>query len=98
MFDAQHMGTLIQRLPLRAFCGSSGGACSANWAGTMVTQPEISTIHCGQLVIIPTFYFDQTNAAGVVGLDLIEDADGPRLRERWSAPRAMRPRRSNSFA
>jgi hypothetical protein len=86
LFDAQHLGTLIQRLPLREFCGSNGGACSANWAGTMVTQPELATIDGATVVIIPTFYFDHTNPAGVVALDLVEDAGGPRLRERWSAP------------
>lgn len=86
LFDAQHLGTLFQRLPLREFCGSHGGTCTANWAGTMVTQPVMATIDGAPVAIVPTFYFDRTNPAGVVGLDLIDTPDGPRLRERWSAP------------
>jgi len=86
LFDAQHLGTMLQRFPLREFCGSNGGTCTANYAGTMVTQPEIAMIDGAPVAIVPTFYFDRTNPAGVVGLDLVEDAAGPRLRERWSAP------------
>lgn len=86
LFDARHMGTLHQRLRLREFCGSNNGTCTANWAGTMVTQPEIAMVDGAPVAIIPTFYFDRTNAAGVVGLDLVDDVAGPRLRERWSAP------------
>lgn len=86
LFDARHMGTLHQRFRLREFCGSNNGTCTANWAGTMVTQPTIARVDGSPVVIIPTFYFDRTNAAGVVALDLVDDLDGPRLRERWSAP------------
>lgn len=86
LFDAQHLGTLLQRLSLRAFCGSNGGTCTANWAGTMVTQPELARVAGAPVVIIPTFYFDRSNPAGVVALDLVDDTDGPRLHERWSAP------------
>lgn len=86
LFDAQHLGTLLQRLPVRAFCGSNGGTCTANWAGTMVTQPELAQIDGAPVVIIPTFYFDHTNPGGVVALDLRDGPDGPRLQERWSAP------------
>lgn len=86
LFDAQHLGTLLQRLPLREFCGSHGGICTANWAGTMVTQPAVAMVDGAPLAIVPTFYFDRTNPAGVVGLDLVDTADGPQLRERWSAP------------
>lgn len=86
LFDAQHLGTLLHRLPLREFCGANGGTCTANWAGTMVTQPVIATVDGAPLAIVPTFYFDRTNPAGVVGLDLVDGPDGPRLHERWSAP------------
>lgn len=86
LFDAAHMGTMLQRVPLREFCGSNGGTCTANWAGTMVTQPVIAMIAGAPVAIIPTFYFDQTNPAGVVAFDIVDDAAGPRLHERWSAP------------
>jgi hypothetical protein len=86
LFDAKHMGTLHHRFRLREFCGSNNGTCTANWAGTMVTQPAIAMVGGAPVAIIPTFYFDRTNAAGVVGFDLVDDLAGPRLRERWSAP------------
>lgn len=86
LFDARHMGRMLQRLALRAFCGSNGGTCTANWAGTMVTQPVLAQVDGAPVVIIPTFYFDRTNPAGVVALDLIDDASGPHLRQRWTAP------------
>lgn len=86
LFDAHHMGPMLQRLRVRDICGSNGGTCTANWAGTMVTQPALAQVDGAPVVIVPTFYFDHTNPAGVVALDLYEDADGPHLRERWSAP------------
>jgi hypothetical protein len=86
LFDAAHFGAMLHRLPLREFCGSNGGSCTANWAGTMVTQPAIAIVDGAPVAIIPTFYFDAVNAAGVVALDVVDDAGGPRLRERWSAP------------
>jgi hypothetical protein len=84
LFDADHFGTMFDRLPLRDFCGSHGGTCTANWAGTMVTHPAVAMVDGQPVIIVPTFYFDHTNPGGVVGLDI---ADGPTLRERWSAPR-----------
>jgi outer membrane protein assembly factor BamB len=84
LFDADHFGTLYDRLALREFCGSNGGTCTANWAGTMVTRPQVVTIAGAPVVIVPTFYFDQTNPGGVVALDI---GPGPTLVERWSAPR-----------
>jgi hypothetical protein len=86
LFDAAQLGAMLHRLPLRAFCGENGGTCTANWAGTMVTQPAIAIVDGAPVAIIPTFYFDEVNAAGVVALDVVDAAGGPRLRERWSAP------------
>jgi hypothetical protein len=86
LFDAAHMGTLHHRYVLREFCGSNGGSCTANWAGTMVTEPAITRVDGNPVAIIPTFYFDKTNPAGIVAFDVIDTADGPRLQERWSAP------------
>jgi hypothetical protein len=94
LFDADHFGTMFDRLPLRDFCGSNGGTCTANWAGTMVTHPAVTTIDGQPLVIVPTFYFDHTNPGGVVGLEI---ADGPTLRERWSAPRRDDPEAVERF-
>jgi hypothetical protein len=87
LFDAAHLGTLHQRVRLREFCGTNGGTCTANWAGTMVTRPAIATIDGAPVAIVPTFYFDEVNAAGVVAFDVVDDGVAPpALRERWSAP------------
>jgi hypothetical protein len=86
LFDATHFGTLYDRLPLRDFCGTHGGTCTANWAGTMVTQPAIAIVDGAPLALVPTFYFDQTNPGGIVGIAVEPTADGFALRERWSAP------------
>lgn len=97
LFDAEVMGEMLQRVPLREFCGSNGGTCTANWAGTMVTHPVIASIAGAPVAIIPTFYFDHTNPAGVVAFDVVDDADGPRLHERWSAPARDDPEAIDRF-
>jgi hypothetical protein len=87
LFDAAHMGTMLDRLQLRAFCGDNGGNCTGyNWAGTMVTEPLITEVGGAPVAVIPTFYFDTTNPGGVVALDIVEDGPAVTLRERWSAP------------
>lgn len=86
LFDADHFGTLHDRLPLREFCGSRGGSCTANWAGTMVTRAAVAYDAGAPIIVVPTFYFDGTNPGGVVGLEIVRGSSGPVLHERWSAP------------
>jgi hypothetical protein len=97
LFDADHFGTMLDRLQVRDFCGAGEDDCTANWAGTMVTEPVITSIDGTAVALIPTFYFDPRHPAGVVALEL-EDADGtPRLRERWSAPARTSPEAVSRF-
>ncbi len=85
--DAEHLGTLFDRIQLTAICGAGGGSCSANWAGTMVTVPVATTVGGTPMVLIPTFMFDEVNPAGLVGLAIARDAGGtPRWQKRWEAP------------
>ena len=87
--DAEHFGTLHDRIQLTAICGAGGGSgsCSANWAGTMVTVPVATTDDGVPLVVIPTFIFDDLNPAGRVGLAILRGEDGaPRWEKRWEAP------------
>lgn len=87
VFDAEHFGTLLDRLQIRTFCGDNGGNCDGyNWAGTMVTEPLITRVGDQPVALIPTFYYDHTNPGGVVALDIVEDGERVTLRERWSAP------------
>jgi hypothetical protein len=87
LFDRDHMGTMLDRLQVRAFCGDGGGDCTGyNWAGTMVTEPLVTEVDGAPVALVPTFYFDKVNSGGVVALDVIEHGDAVTLHERWSAP------------
>lgn len=86
LIDADHLGTMLQRVIVRDMCGSHGAACTANWAGTMGSQVAIATVGDQPVAVVPTFTFDRAGPAGVVGLDLVDGPEGPRLRERWTAP------------
>jgi hypothetical protein len=87
LIDADHFGTLHDRIQLTEICGAGGGSCSANWAGTMVTVPVATAVGGVPLVVIPTFMFDERNPAGLVGLAILRDEDGaPRWEKRWEAP------------
>ncbi|MBA3821836.1 MAG: hypothetical protein H0X17_23335 [Deltaproteobacteria bacterium] len=97
LFDADHLGTLHDRLALRPFCGTGADDCTAHWAGTMVTRPAVATIDGSPLIVVPTFYFDRSNPAGVVGLEIVPGASGPVLREKWSAPHREDPEAVTRF-
>lgn len=85
--DAEHLGTLHDRIQLTAICGAGGGSCSANWAGTMVTVPVATEVDGVPLVLVPTFIFDDRNPAGLVALAIVRGEDGaPRWEKRWEAP------------
>ena len=51
-----------------------------------VTQPEILDAPEGPLALVPTFMFDRTHRAGVVGLRIRETESGPRLETAWTFP------------
>jgi hypothetical protein len=86
--DAEHLGTLYDRIQLTAICGANGGTCTANWAGSMVTVPAVTTVGGVPTVIIPTFLFDLTNPAGIVALQIVRDAasGAPHWQKLWEAP------------
>jgi hypothetical protein len=85
--DADHLGTMHDRMQLTAVCGAGGGHCTANWAGTMVTVPVATQVDGVPTVIIPTFVFDETNPAGLVALQIVRDMTGtPRWQKLWEAP------------
>ncbi|HVK83723.1 MAG TPA: hypothetical protein VM513_06430 [Kofleriaceae bacterium] len=88
LFDADHFGTMLDRLQIREFCGDNGGNCDGyNWTGTMVTEPLITHVGDQPVALVPTFYYDRVNPGGVVALDIVESGAQVTLRERWSAPR-----------
>lgn len=88
LVDAEHLGTMYDRIQLTAICGGGGGStCSANWAGSMVTVPVATQVDGVPTVVIPTFIFDESNPAGLVALQIVRGDDGsPRWRKLWQAP------------
>src|SRR6185295_8981588 len=76
LVDAEHMGTLHDRIQLTTICGANGGTCTANWAGTMVTVPAVTAVEGTPTLVIPTFQFDHTNPAGLVALQIVRDDAG----------------------
>lgn len=98
LVDADHLGTLHDRIQLTAICGSGGGSCSANWAGTMVTVPVATTVKGLATVLVPTFIFDEVNPAGLVALQIIRDGGGaPHWRKLWEAPPFSSPEAIDRF-
>lgn len=86
LVDADHLGTLLDRKKLVDNCGTKSDACTADWAGMAVTQPEILDTPEGPLAFVPTFMFDHTHAAGVVALRIRETDSGVRLETAWTFP------------
>ncbi|MFO0711078.1 MAG: hypothetical protein U0353_14620 [Sandaracinus sp.] len=88
LLDAEHLGTLYDRHEVNHACGYGMVRCDADWAGTMVTQPVVTTDTDGTpLVVIATFMPDEANDAGLVGLRVVSDASGPHLERAWEFPR-----------
>ncbi len=85
--DAEHMGTMHDRIQLTSICGAHGATCGANWAGTMVTVPAVTQVGGVATVLVPTFIFDDKNPAGLVALQIVRDMTGtPRWQKLWEAP------------
>jgi hypothetical protein len=81
--DAEHLGTLYDRLTLAEPCGSDGATCEALWAGMMVTRPEIALVDGAPIAIVAMFEPDSVHRAGVAGVR-VEMRDGaPRLSLAW---------------
>lgn len=98
LIDADHLGTLYDRHEVITPCGAGGARCDADWAGSMVTQPVITTDEDGTpLAIIATFMPGERHDAGLVALRIERDGDALRLVRAWEAPRFGTPEASTSF-
>lgn len=86
VFDAEHFGTLYDRLQIADVCGAPGDVCTAEWAGMIVTEPIVTTLDGAPLLLVPTFEFDHTHAGGVVAVRLAMQDGAPHLARLWSAP------------
>jgi hypothetical protein len=88
LIDAEHLGTLHDRHEVNVPCGTGGVRCDADWAGSMVTRPVLTTDARGApLVLVATFLPDASNDAGLVALRVTRGPEGPRLERAWESPR-----------
>jgi len=98
LIDLQHLGTLYDRLPITSTCGEGGSSCAADWAGTIVTRPEIVTLDGAVLALVPTFMPDGVHPAGLQAIEVsAEGASRPHLVPRWQAPRFGNPESVKAF-
>lgn len=86
LVDADHLGTLYQRLQLVNVCGTDASPCELDWAGMIVTQPAVTTVDGDTFAIVPTFMPDLAQHAGVFGLRVTEVDGEPRAEIAWSFP------------
>lgn len=91
LVDADHLGTMYDRKPIADYCGTATDGCAWDWAGMIVNQPVVTRVDGTPLVIVPTFMPDRTHPAGVVGLYIVDEGEGPRFRVAWRAPAADDP-------
>ena len=86
LVDAEHLGTMYDRLAVVDECGTDGAECTALWAGMMVTRPEVAIVDGTPLAVIATFMFDSLHPAGLVGVRVVMRDGAPRLEKAWEAP------------
>ena len=97
LFDADHLGTLYDRAVIMHACGEAGGSCAADWAGTIVTRPLITSIDGATLALVPTFVFDDVHPAGLQAVEIRTDGGQPHLVPRWQAPSFSDPASVQAF-
>lgn len=86
LLDANHLGTMFDRIQLIETCGTKKDPCKLSWRGMMVTHPVVSIVDETPVVIIPTFVSDKSHAAGVIALKVISQDGKPRFEPFWQYP------------
>jgi hypothetical protein len=92
LFDAEHMGTLYQRVQARDFCGTETDTCQAFWAGTFVTRPAVAYLENGDpVVVIASLMLDSTHYSGFSAFRVVMEEGAPRMIPHWNAPDTESP-------
>jgi hypothetical protein len=86
LVDADHLGTLHDRAPLVAYCGTKSDPCAMDWAGMIVTQPALTQVDGDVVAVVPTFMPDQTHPAGIFAIRVVDAPAGPRFAPHWAFP------------
>ena len=83
LLDADHLGTMHDRFQLIEGCGSEADPCKLSWRGMMVTHPAVSMVDATPVVIFPTFVSDETHAAGLIALKIVQKHGKPQFERFW---------------
>ncbi len=83
LLDADHLGTMYDRFQLIEGCGTEADPCKLSWRGMMVTHPVTSMVDETPVVIFPTFVSDETHAAGLIALKIIQKDGKPQFEQFW---------------
>jgi hypothetical protein len=86
LIDAEHMGTQYDRLRIVEVCGTLVDECKFDWMGMIVTQPVLTSVDGGPVVVIPTFVADKSHPAGLVALKIVLKNGRPQFQRFWQFP------------
>ena len=91
LLDANHLGTVFDRMQLIETCGTKKDPCKLSWRGMMVTHPVVSVVDKTPVVIVPTFVSDNTHVAGIMGLKIVTQDGKPHFEHFWQYPNPDSP-------
>jgi hypothetical protein len=97
LLDRDVLGRAYAHVKLTDLCGADNAYCVMPWAGTIVTKPALTRIGDDPVVLVPTFVADDSHAAGIVALRVVERASGPGLETMWRMPEATDPSAKTRF-
>jgi hypothetical protein len=86
LFDAEHMGTLYQRVQAREVCGTATMMCQAFWAGMFVTRPAVAYVDGDPIVIAASLMLDSAHYSGISAYRVVMEDGAPRMIPHWDAP------------
>ena len=97
LLDANHLGTMYDRIQLVDTCGTKLDPCKLDWRGMMVTQPAVSMLGQIPVVIFPTFVSDETHAAGLIAVQILVQDGKPYFKPFWQFPDPESPNATKTF-
>jgi hypothetical protein len=74
---------MYDRVQLIETCGTESDPCKLTWRGMMVTHPAVSMLGDTPVVIFPTFVSDETHAAGLIALKIVQQNGKPHFERFW---------------
>ncbi|MEE9344532.1 MAG: hypothetical protein V3U88_02890 [Methylococcales bacterium] len=97
LLDANHLGTMYDRFQLIETCGTEADPCKLSWRGMMVTHPAVSIVDETPVVIFPTFVSDETHAAGLIALKIVQKHGKPQFERFWQFPNPKHKAATTTF-